>query len=207
MGKNNKKLLAALLGALTLIAGCTTSPPSNPDNVCSIFREKKSWYREAKAAEEKWGSPVAVMMAILHQESRYVHDARPPRTKILGFIPGPRPSDAYGYAQALGSTWRGYQRSSFNYGADRDDFGDAIDFVGWYNNTSARRCQIRANDAYHLYLAYHEGHGGFNRRSFKNKAWLKRVSHKVSAKAQRYQQQLSRCEQSLPKRRKFLGLF
>ncbi|WP_226642096.1 hypothetical protein [Microbulbifer variabilis] len=207
MGKNNKKLLAALLGAITLIAGCTTSPPSNPDNICSIFREKKSWYREAKAAEEKWGSPVAVMMAILHQESRYVHDARPPRTKILGFIPGPRPSDAYGYAQALGNTWRVYQRSSFNYGADRDDFRDAIDFVGWYNNTSARRCQIHANDAYHLYLAYHEGHGGFNRRSFKNKAWLKGVSHKVSAKAQRYQQQLNRCEQSLPKRRKFLGLF
>ncbi|WP_444882999.1 transglycosylase SLT domain-containing protein [Microbulbifer sp. PSTR4-B] len=207
MGHKNKKLLAALLGAVTLSAGCATSPPSNLDNICSIFREKKSWYREAKAAEEKWGSPVAVMMAILHQESRFVHDARPPRTKILGFIPGPRPSDAYGYAQALGNTWRGYQRSSFNYGADRDDFGDAIDFVGWYNNTSARRCQIRTRDAYHLYLAYHEGHGGFNRRSFKNKAWLKKVSHKVSAKAQRYQQQLNSCEQSLPKRRKFLGLF
>ncbi|BBM01656.1 hypothetical protein [Microbulbifer sp. GL-2] len=208
MRQNNKKgILVALISAAILGSGCSTTPPSNPDNICSIFREKKGWYGEAKAAEKEWGSPVAVMMAILHQESRFVHDARPPRSKILGFIPGPRPSDAFGYAQALGSTWRGYQRSTFSYGADRDDFGDAIDFVGWYNNTSARRCQIQSRDSYHLYLAYHEGHGGFNRRTFRNKAWLKKVSHKVSARAKHYQQQLNSCEQSLKKRKKFLGLF
>ncbi|WP_323846603.1 hypothetical protein [Microbulbifer magnicolonia] len=209
MPKNNNDRIAVLLlltlSALT--AGCATSPPSNPDDICSIFREKKGWYGEAKDAEEKWGSPVATMMAILHQESRFVHDARPPRTKILGFIPGPRPSDAYGYPQALGTTWRGYQRASFNYGADRDDFGDAIDFVGWYNNTSARQCRIKSNDTYHLYLAYHEGQGGFNRRTFRNKGWLQQVSHKVSARAQSYQRQLNSCESSLKRRRKFLGIF
>ncbi|MCX2782170.1 transglycosylase SLT domain-containing protein [Microbulbifer thermotolerans] len=209
MGKNNNKrtsLLVLTFHAL-LAAGCATSPPSNPDDICSIFREKKSWYREAKEAEEKWNSPVPTMMAILYQESRFVHDARPPRTKILGFIPGPRPSDAYGYPQALNSTWRTYQRATFNYGADRDDFGDAIDFVGWYNNTSARQCSIRPDDTYHLYLAYHEGHGGFNRRTFRNKGWLKSVSHKVSARAQTYRRQLASCESSLKRRRKFLGLF
>ncbi|SEA10640.1 hypothetical protein [Microbulbifer marinus] len=205
---NNYRLLAALLiSGSILTAGCATSPPSNPDDICSIFREKKGWYAEAKDAEEKWGSPVATMMAFIHQESRFVHDARPPRTKILGFIPGPRPSDAFGYPQALGMTWRTYERSAFNYGADRDDFGDAIDFVGWYNNTSARQCRIRSNDTYHLYLAYHEGHGGFNRRTFRNKSWLKQVSKKVSARAQRYQQQLNSCESSLQRRKKFLGLF
>lgn len=205
---NNKRIPAALsLAVAALTAGCATSPPSNPDDICSIFREKKGWYGEAKDAEEKWGSPVATMMAILHQESRFVHDARPPRTKILGFIPGPRPSDAYGYPQALGTTWRGYQRSTFNYGADRDDFGDAIDFVGWYNNTSARQCRIKSDDTYHLYLAYHEGQGGFNRRTFRNKAWLKQVSHKVSSRAQSYQRQLNSCESSLKRRKKFLGLF
>ncbi|MFC6977823.1 transglycosylase SLT domain-containing protein [Microbulbifer taiwanensis] len=175
--------------------------------MCSIFREKKGWYGDAKDAEEKWGSSVATMMAILHQESRFVHDARPPRTKILGFIPGPRPSDAYGYPQALGTTWRGYQRSTFNYSADRDDFSDAIDFVGWYNNSSARQCRIKPHDTYHLYLAYHEGQGGFNRRTFRNKSWLKKVSHKVSARAQSYQRQLNSCEASLKRRKKFLGLF
>ena len=204
---NNKYPFLALLAIVTLASGCAVSPPSNPDDICSIFREKDDWYGEAKDAEEKWGAPIPTMMAILHQESRFVQDARPPRTKILWIFPGPRPSDAYGYPQALGNTWRGYQRSTFNYGADRDDFGDAIDFVGWYNNTSARQCRIKSNDTYHLYLAYHEGHGGFNRRTFRNKTWLKNVSKKVSARAQKYRRQLNSCESSLKRRSKFLGIF
>lgn len=205
--KNNKKFLLLALLCAGLGTGCSTSPPSNTDDICAIFREKKHWYAEARDASEKWGSPIATMMAIMHQESRFVHDARPPRTKILGFIPGPRPSDAYGYPQALGTTWRNYQRAAFNYGADRDDFGDAIDFVGWYNNTSQRQCRIQPNDTYHLYLAYHEGHGGFNRRTFRSKSWLQQVSHKVSSRAQTYQRQLNGCESSLKRRKKFLGLF
>lgn len=207
--KNNKRHFATLLPLLfaALGAGCAVSPPKNPDDICSIFREKDDWYGEAKDAEEKWGSPIATMMAIVHQESRFVQDARPPRTKILWIFPGPRPSDAYGYAQALGSTWRSYQRDASNYGADRDDFGDAIDFVGWYNHTSARQCSIESNDTYHLYLAYHEGQGGFNRRTFRNKAWLKKVSHKVSARAQSYRRQLNSCESTLKRRDKFLGIF
>lgn len=207
MLNNKKPLVLFLLLCTGLAAGCATSPPSNPGDICSIFREKKGWYGQAKDAEEKWGSPIPTMMAVLHQESRFVHDARPPRTKILGFIPGPRPSDAYGYPQALDSTWRSYQRSASRYGADRDDFGDAIDFVGWYNNTSQRQCRIQPGDTYHLYLAYHEGHGGFNRRTFRSKSWLKKVSHKVSARAQTYQRQLAGCEGSLKRRKKFLGIF
>ena len=45
------------------------------------------------------------------------------------------------------------------YGADRDDFNDAIDFIGWYNDQSSRRSKISKSDAYNLYLAYHEGQG------------------------------------------------
>ena len=204
--KNNYAKLA-LLALPLLAAGCATTPPSNTDDICAIFREKDDWYQDAAKAARKWNTPIAGMMATLHQESRFVHDAKPPRTKILWIFPGPRPSDAYGYPQALGTTWRSYQRSTSNYGADRDDFADAIDFVGWYHNTSQRQCAIKPGDTYHLYLAYHEGQGGFNRRTFRNKGWLKGVARKVSARAQTYQRQLNQCEASLKKRRKFLGLF
>ena len=190
------KHLSIVLACLYL-AGCVTSPPTKVDNICSIFDEKKGWYKEAKASQKKWGSPIPVMMAIMHQETRFRPKARPPRTKILWIFPGPRKSSAYGFPQAKTATRDWYKKSSGNRGADRDDFEDAIDFIGWYNTQSRRRNKIAAEDTYHLYLAYHEGHGGFERRTFKNKAWLKQVAKKVSAKSRTYRRQLAGCQERL----------
>ncbi len=194
-----------LLAALALLTACA-SPPRQPDNLCEIFREKDDWYDDAKEAAERWQSPIPVMMAIMHQESRFQHDAKPPRKYFLGFIPAGRLSDAYGYAQAKDATWDWYRDKSGNGWADRDDFDDAIDFIGWYNSVSRQQCRIAPDDPYHLYLAYHEGHGGFNRRTFRDKAWLKRVAHKVSARSQRYAAQLQSCQKEL-ERGWFFGLF
>ena len=189
-----------LLGALLLVTGCATAPPSQVDNICAIFYDKDDWYDDAAEASEDWGSPIPVMMAIMHQESRFVAKAKPPRKKILGFIPGPRPSDAYGYSQAKKSTWKNYKRSAGNYGADRDDFSDAIDFIGWYNYQSYKRNGIARDDAYRLYLAYHEGHGGYSRGSYRSKAWLLDVARKVDRRAASYAAQLRTCEEDLKDR-------
>jgi hypothetical protein len=196
----------ALLSAFWL-AGCTTSPPSDPSNICNIFFEKDDWYGDATDSSDEWGSPIPVMMAIMHQESRFVAKAKPPRKKIFGFIPGPRPSDAYGYSQAKKSTWKEYKRSAGRYGADRDDFADAIDFIGWYNYQSYRRSGISRSDPYRLYLAYHEGHGGYNRGSYKSKKWLREVARKVERRAASYQSQLPGCEEKLQDRGWFFGWF
>lgn len=189
-------LLVALLLPL-LLSACISAPPTNQSDLCAIFREKDGWYDDAEDSRSNWYSPIPVMMAIMHQESRFQQKAKPPRKKIFGFIPGPRPSDSFGYSQAKEATWDWYIKSTGNYGADRDDFGDAIDFIGWYNSVSRKKSGIKPDDTYHLYLAYHEGHGGFNRRTFAKKAWLKGVARKVAARANRYTTQLNRCEESL----------
>ncbi|WP_439100547.1 transglycosylase SLT domain-containing protein [Congregibacter sp.] len=199
--------ILVLVVTLFLVSACATSPPADVDDLCKIFDDKRGWYDDARDAEKSWGSAVAVMMAIIHQESRFVANAKPPRKKILGFIPGPRPSDSYGYSQALESTWNGYKRSAGRYGADRDDFGDAIDFVGWYNNESYRRNGIQKNDAYRLYLAYHEGHGGYERGTFHSKDWLLGVARKVSDRSARYERQLNGCRERLEKGRGWFGWF
>ncbi|MCP4465590.1 MAG: transglycosylase SLT domain-containing protein [Halieaceae bacterium] len=199
--------LLVLLGVSLLLSGCTASQPKKTDNICEIFREKGSWYDKADDASKRWHSPIPVMMAIMYQESHFKAKARPPRSKLLGFIPWTRPSDAYGYAQAKDATWDIYQRDSGNNWSSRKDFGDAIDFIGWYNDTSHRRCNIRRDDPYHLYLAYHEGHGGFNRRTFKNKQWLKGVAKKVSARSRRYSSQLKSCEKEFQSKGWFFGVF
>jgi hypothetical protein len=143
------------------------------------------------------------MMAIMHQESRFKAKARPPRSTILWVFPGPRPSNSYGYSQAKVSTWSWYQQSAHRSGADRDDFGDAIDFIGWYNSVTNRKNRVPLSDTYSLYLAYHEGHGGYARGTYNNKAWLKSVAKKVSSRAVSYRQQLQQCEGRLKKSSRF----
>lgn len=192
---------------LAFLAGCSTSPPRNVDNLCAIFREKDDWYEDAARARDEWNSPIPVMMAIMHQESRFEAKVRPPRRRILGFIPGPRPSSAYGYSQAKSTTWAEYKRSAGRWGADRDEFGDAIDFIGWYNEQSRRRSGIASSDTYSLYLAYHEGHGGYNRATYRGKPWLMDVARRVQQRAAGYQSQLATCEEDLQDEGWFFGWF
>ena len=185
---------------LLMIVGCATSPPEQVGNVCDIFREKSGWHSDAKESRARWGVPISVSMAFMYQESRFIATAKPPRKKIFGVIPGPRPSDSYGYSQAKESTWDWYQRSTGNYGADRDDFGDAIDFIGWYNNVSHKELGISKQDAFRLYLAYHEGHGGYRKQSYRSKDWLIDVARKVDRQAQQYNSQLQECGEELQPR-------
>ena len=182
------------------LAGCATAPPEQVDNVCDIFREKTGWYEDAKQSRARWGVPVSISMAFMHQESRFVATAKPPRKKLWGVIPGPRPSDSYGYSQAKQSTWEWYQRSTGNYGADRDDFGDAVDFIGWYNDVTYRELGIDKQDAFKLYLAYHEGHGGYRRQTYRSKDWLVDVARKVDRQAKTYNSQLQDCSEELESR-------
>ncbi|MEM6678914.1 MAG: hypothetical protein AAF675_13695, partial [Pseudomonadota bacterium] len=120
-------------------------------------------------------------------------EARTPRTYFLGMIPTGRVSSAYGYAQAIDSTWDWYREDSGNSGADRDDFEDAADFVGWYMAKTRRANGLPMTDAYSHYLAYHEGHTGYKRGSWQQKAWLKNAAGAVARQASRYRQQLDRC--------------
>jgi len=186
-----------LVSLLLLLSACASSPPQNTSNICSMFEDRRSWYKAAQRSEKRWGVPIAVNMAVLYQESTFQARARPPRKMYFGFIPGPRPSNAFGYAQALDSTWNDYRNSAGNWGARRSNFSDAIDFAGWYNNNSNRINGIRRDDAYNLYLAYHEGNGGFRNRSYDGKAWLLTAANNVQANASRYSDQLRNCERRL----------
>lgn len=185
------------LAALVAIPACATAPPTNVENICAIFEEKSGWYRDAKKSEKKWGTPVHVQMAIIRQESSFKFNARPPRRKLLGIIPWTRPSDAYGYAQVLDSTWQWYKDDAGSMFSQRDDFGDAVDFVGWYTNITQQTLGVSKWDPYNQYLAYHEGHTGWKRRTYRKKRWLMQVARKVEYRAKEWGAQLQRCESKL----------
>lgn len=186
--------LCVLLGA-----GCVTAPPENIENICAIFEDRSRWYKAARESEDRWGTPVHVQMAIIHQESTFEFAAKPPRRKLLGFIPWKRPSNAYGYAQALKSTWRRYRDETGRRFADRDNFADAIDFVGWYTDMAQDTAGISKWDPYNQYLAYHEGPAGWRRDTHAgtDKRWLRQTARRVDDRAREWGAQLRRCEDDL----------
>lgn len=150
--------------------------------------------------KDTYGVPIHVPMAMMYQESSFRSDALPPRDYIFfGLIPWGRVSSAYGYSQALTPTWQDYVRESGNSGADRDDFDDAIDFMGWFISKTYKINGISKWDAYTQYLNYHEGWGGYRRKTYNKKQWLVRVAKKVNDRAYLYAKQLKTCESDLGK--------
>lgn len=194
-----RKQLLAILVPSVFFGGCVASQPPNIANVCEIFEDRRSWYKAAMRTEERWGIPSTVNMAIIYQESAFRARAKPARRKFLWVLPGGRQSSAYGYAQALDSTWNDYIEQSGNWDARRDDFADAIDFVGWYNAMSRRVNKIPPHDAESLYLAYHEGNTGFARGSHRDKEWLLGTGSRVQENADRFDSQFSGCQRNLQK--------
>lgn len=175
-----------------LLGGCAAGQPKDPNNICYILKEHKSWYKDAKKARKRWGLPLHLGFAFVHRESTFVADAKPPRKRVLG-IPLGRSSSAYGYAQATDEAWSDYKKSTGRRFVKRSNFGDAIDFIGWYNHRSNKRLGLRKNDTYNLYLAYYNGHTGYAKGAWKKSATIKSYAKKASRQAAIYAKQLRRC--------------
>ena len=179
-----------------LLMACATPPPKNPENICEIFFEHRGWYEASKDMTYRWGTPIHVPIAMMYQESSFKHDAIPPM-QYWWIIPIGRASDAYGYAQAKTMTWDDYQRETGNTWADRDDFDDAIDFMGWFTYKTQKINGVSKWDAYGQYLNYHEGWGGYKNKSYNKKPWLIKVSRIVGERSKRYAAQLKTCQENL----------
>ena len=182
-----------LLLFLASCGGGKFSAPSQLDDACAIVDQRPEYLRAFKAAERKWGVPVNVQMATMYQESKFIGNARTPHRYALGIIPMGRQSSAYGYSQALDSTWEEYQDEEGGRSARRDRISDAADFMGWYMAESQSRLGIPLWDAENHYLAYHEGRTGFANQSYNDKPWLIEVADAVGARSERYAAQLQRC--------------
>lgn len=188
--------LALAVAALALASSCG-GPPDNPENLCAIFEEKRSWYRAAKRSFEEWGVPEAVTMSVIYQESSFRRRVRPPRRRILWIFPGPRPSSAYGYGQVVEATWSAFQASTGRRDARRDDLADVVHFVGWYGERIHQATGLAKDDAFGLYLAYHEGPRGYLLGRHRQKEWLLDAAGRVETRALRYQRQYDGCRRRL----------
>lgn len=191
-----KSILLIFLSSVMLVScggGGGTDSPRNLDDACSILDQNRTWLRHMRNTEDKWGVPVSMQMAFLHQESKFQSRAKTPLKYSLGFIPKGRVSSAYGYAQVIDSTWEWYKDETGKRFARRDRFDHAVEFMGWYMNITKKRNGVAVTNAYYQYIAYHEGHTGFRRKSHQNKPWLLRVAQSVQDRTVLYGSQLRYC--------------
>lgn len=189
---------AQLFLVSVLLSGCATSShPKHPNNICSIYRQNRSWYKAAMHTEKHWGVPSYVPMAMMYQESGYHSRIKTKHNYVFfGLIPWGRVTSAYGYPQAVNGVWREYQadRGRFRH---RSNFKDAIDFMGWYINNAHKTLGIPRDDAFSQYIAYHDGIGAYRRERGHPSASITRISEGVALRAARYSNQYMRCEKSL----------
>ena len=186
----------ALFALCAILGACSghDKPPSSVVDACRMQSERPQWFAAMRRTEDKWGVPVSVQLATIARESSFRGDARPTRRVGSGIFSRDVPlSSAYGYAQAIDGTWDGYRQATGQRGADRDDFSDASDFIGWYMHTNSQVNGVPLRDTYNQYLAYHEGKAGFARGSYRGKSWLPPVARDVEAWAALYEQQLQTC--------------
>ena len=182
-----------------LLFSACSSIPSNTSNSCLIFDERYLWYKHAKKAEQKWGTPIYIQLAIIKMESDFDWLAKPARGKIFKVIPYKRPSSSFGYSQAINSTWEQYKKETGNNLATRMRFKDSVDFIGWYTNKTETILKISKKDAFRQYLAYHEGWGNY--KNYKKNKKVIKLAKKVDKQSKIYKKQLSNCINSLNKNR------
>ncbi|MCY4094057.1 MAG: transglycosylase SLT domain-containing protein [Gammaproteobacteria bacterium] len=180
--------------AIIALSACvSTSTPSNTENICQIFDEKRSWYRSAARSERKWGIPISIMMAVIYKESSFRATVRPPREKILGFIPGKRKSSSLGYSQAKEETWNDYIQATKNRTASRTNFADSIDFVGWYLNRAVRHLGVAPSNTEALYASYHVGLSGYQSGAWRDSSTIRNSIATFQRQVQRYERQIRTC--------------
>ena len=195
MIRNNKLLLLFLF---FLISACSSIPKNTADG-CSIFSERYFWYKHAKKVEKKWGTPIYIQLAIIKMESDFDWLAKPARQKIFKIIPFKRPSSSFGYSQAVKGTWEQYKKETGNKLAARVRFKDSVDFIGWYTNKTEKILKISKEDAFRQYLAYHEDWGNY--KYYKKNKKVIGLANKVENQSKIYNQQLSKCKNSLNKKK------
>lgn len=161
-------------------AGETQPAAALHENACLLLDNRPHWRTALQAVKTRWQLEPWFILAFLHQESRFNPTAM-------------STSRAYGFAQIKDDSWDWYLLKTGNTGGSRERFDDAVDFIGFYANQNVKRNGVLLNDVKKQYLAYHEGMGGYERKTHLGKPWLLEVSDKVAARAIDYQMQLMDC--------------
>ncbi len=170
----------------------TSIKTSYKQDACKMLIENPDWLHAIRQSHLKWGTPMSIQLSFVYHESSFVYNARPIKKK-KGYTFGTEyASSALGFSQALNGAWGDYNKEQKPVNAKRTNFGDSVDFIGWYNSKSFKM-GIKPTDAYNLYLAYHEGRRGWQKGYHKKQKWLLNYAKSVQKKSEVYSKQINNC--------------
>lgn len=185
-----------LLSLFSALSGCKSFTPKDYDeNICDVVSAGWGWKEQLRSAQSKYQVPPALVLSVIFHESSFKSDARPKQQYILGFIPY-KQHTAYGYGQIKNETWDWYKSHHPGLFQSRTSFADSVDFIGWYYQLFIERSEhldTFSSRAKHFYYAYHEGLGGYSRKTYEEKAWLQAKAQRVADRAIAYDRQLKSC--------------
>ena len=156
------------------------STKSKSSGICTLLKQHPAWLQAVQDTEKKWGVPAEVQLAIIKTESNFDANAKNSQ------------STATGFAQVLNKSWEAYLDAN-NKHDSRNDFHAAIDYIGWYADQVRRYADINPTNAYKLYLAYHEGIGGYHHLANHPKPEVFKIAQNVKQTAEMYAQQMVSC--------------
>lgn len=217
MNKNQKLKTILTIITTVIVTGCSTKEISqqeadrrflkkynkpiktknkatkNKEDACIIVKKNPDWLKAMYRTQLVYNIPISTQLAFVKHESNFKRKARPLNKNRKSIFDKKYASTAYGYAQALDGTWKEYQTTFNNKRLKRTNYGHSVDFIGWYNNRHIK-AGMNPNNISHLYLAYHEGLGGYRKKTYNKKPWLVNYSKAVEMSAQKYHRQLNLCK-------------
>lgn len=192
--KRTLAFISVIASLAALTSGCSSDPASGADNLCSVFQDHDAWYAAAHRTHQKYGIPMHVAFALLvHEDSVASGNAR---DKTVSFQNGAviKPiSEEQGYLVVDDAVWEEYLDDEGSFLSDRDDFTDALDFIGWYMTKTKERTGIAYTDAYNQYLNYREGWDAYKGGEHQGKDWLVTEAESARERAERFRTQLLHC--------------
>lgn len=150
------------------------------DSICSVLKQHPAWLQAVQDTAKQWGIPANVQLAIVKEESDFQANAKNPE------------STATGFAQVIDKSWDAYETAT-DHQYSRNDFRAAIGYIGWYAAQVQKYAKVNPSNAFGLYLAYHEGIGGYHHLATHPKPDVTRLAQNVAENAQLYSQQLVTC--------------
>lgn len=185
------KRVLLILSLIQVYSWAGLRPVDYDRRICHVIKSNFGWTRSIKSASRRHDVSPGLLLSIIYHESGFQNQARPKPSKILGFIPW-QVSTAYGYGQIKNETWDWYKSHNPGWFQSRTNFSDTLDFIGWYYQLFLKKSSTNLVHR-DFYLAYHEGLGGYSRKSYEGNSWLIDKANKVALRAELYNEALREC--------------